>query len=254
MKKVFLLCIGLALSGLAVGQSVEYSLRLKGIGAFPSIQNTIFNPSRPPASSSFWGTTVSPDEVLRRTLVRPGAEAGLDITLNPDKRLHFRSGLHVQLFRYKVEEEVIERFPHHSTPAIASPSDRGVNTALVYTSVPIIAEYKVAPKLNAFAGGQAFLLTHSTQAYKAIRGDFNPSSPTYGTYWEEPVRDKSGNGFSRFHTAVTCGASYQLSSSIKFEASYMRGLTDIYTGSEGNRNSEFSAKMNAVSLGVIYKL
>ena len=281
MKKLLPPVAFLALSFSGLSQELQLHVLAKGNVSFPTINDeTYVRPLPLDLNSAYTAYYLTPADVDRQTVARPGLELGVGIKWQAEQKWHVHTGFRLQLIRYCIEPEysIPDVGPYaymidstygslHSNPFgtlygvdVSRPnpspgvagqiSDPGVNTALAYGSVPLLVEYRLNRLLSLNAGIELSALLFARQSYFTLQWQY-PSA----TVTEKRITDTDKSGFSTFQTNLRAGVDCRLTERIALEVSFSHGLMNVYNNRDGmDKNGAFESRMRSVSLGLSYRV
>ncbi len=261
MKKIVFLCISLAISSISLAQTIKFSGILKGTASrlhFSDIND-------PTSSNSGYTTTYYQLRAADfNSRMRPGFEAGVGLETKPEKRLHFRTGLMLQQQRFTleiIEENSSPTSPYPTTPGrpmgghwagtdytFVQPVNYEKNrNALLYASVPLLAEYRVFNNLNFLAGAQVAALVSATHKAEVTYATYTSAEPNTPTYHTETVSTNMKEHYAPIQVAALLGANYPINSLFTVEVNYSRSLHELNKTSSSN----YRTRMSTVSMGLL---
>lgn len=281
MKKyVFLIALSLSLRA-GFGQNLQIDFQLRGNASFPTINDeTYVRPLPIDLNSAYTAYYLTPADVDRQTKARPGLDLGVGLKWNPPQKWHFYTGFRFQLIRYRFEPQYsipdvgpyadqidstygslhgnpfgtlygVDVSKPNPSPGVAGQlSDPGINTTLVYGSVPLLLEYRLNRLLSLNAGVELSALLFARQSYHTLQWQY-PSA----TVVEKRVSDTDKSGFSNFQANIRAGIDCRLTEKISLGISFSRGLLNVYNNAdETDKNAAFKSRMQSVSLGFSYRV
>lgn len=281
MKKQVCLIALLPLIQTGFGQKLQIDFQFNGNIAFPTINDeTYIRPLPVDLNSAYTAYYLTPADVDRQTVARPGLEMGVGLKWKPENKWHFNTGFRLNLIRYRIEPEfsIPDVGPYadmidstygslHSNPFgtlygvdVSRPnpspgvagqiSDPGVNTALIYGFVPLLVEYRLNRLLSLNAGMELSALLSARQSYYTLQWQYPAATVT-----EKRITDTDKSGFSTFQANLRAGVDCRLTENIALEVSFSRGLMNVYNNKdETDKNGAFKSRMRAVSLGFTYRV
>lgn len=273
MKKTYCLLAFLPCFYGVFGQNLQFNVLLKGNTTLPTINDeTYVRPLPVDQSSAYTSYYLTPADVSRKTLARPGVDLGVELTWKPEHKWHFNTGLHVQLIRYRIEQVYkipdIGPFSHlvdsingvplgdlyssgnikpASSPAVVGQlSDTGINTDLIFVSIPFALEYGIGKRFQVSSGIELLTLLSARQTYKRLLWNATAVGVS-----EIQVSDTDKSGFSPFQANVRFAAGCRLTEKISVHLSFAAGLANLY-----NHASEpaFTSRLRTVALGLSYRV
>lgn len=277
MQKILCLIAFLPLSHAGYGQNLQVNFLAKGTLAFPTINDeTYIRPLPVDQNSAYTSYYLTPADVDRSVVAKPGIELGIDLKWKPENKWHFSAGLRVQLTRYRIEPEYnvpdigifgeyIDSLkgtpygaiygntrPNPSPVTAVQLSDHGINTSLFYASLPLMLEYRIGKSFSLSGGMELSALLFAQQTYNALFYTFAVPAPVIS---EQQISDTEKSGFSTVQTNLRAGIHYRLHEKISLDLSFSRGLRNIYSNTAATaKNSTFDSRLRLVALGCSYTI
>lgn len=277
MQKILYLIAFLPLSHAGFGQNLQINFVAKGTLAFPTINDETFvRPLPVDQNSAYTSYYLTPADVDRSVVARPGIELGIDLKWKPENKWHFSTGLKVQMTRYRIEPEYkvpdtgafgeyIDSLrgtpfgtlygytrPNPSPVTVVQLSDHGINTNLFYASLPLALEYRISKSFFLSGGMELSALLFAQQTYYTIVYRFAVPAPVIS---EQQISDTEKSGFSTVQTNLQAGIHYRLHEKITLDLSFSGGLRNIYSNTAANaKNGSFNSRLRLVALGCSYAI
>ena len=274
MKKLFGVIALLPLLYGGSAQNLHLNLQASGNVSFPTLKDERFEvPVVLDANSAYTTYYVTPADVDRRTVARPGMEVGVGVKWKPENRWHFATGLRMQWVRYRMETEVglLETGISDSLSILSVPfgtfyggsagarpsvagtgqlSDNGLNTGLVFATLPLLLEFRLNHKINFSAGVELSGLLLARQTY--LRQVWDART---GLISEQRFTDTDKKDFSTIQAGIRAGVQYRLSDKITLDASFAAGLSNLYSKPDDtNKSGGLTARLRGAALGLAYRL
>ena len=200
-------------------------------------------------------------------------EVGVVVKWKPENRWHFATGLRMQWVRYRIESEytLVETGFTDTISIVGTPfgtlyggagagrpplspgkplSDSGVNTGLVYATLPLLLEFRLNHKINFSSGVELSGLLLARQSY--FRQVYDART---GGISEQRFTDTDKKDFSAIQAGVRAGVQYRLSNKITLDAAFVAGLSNLYSKPDDmNENGGLTARVRGAALGLAYRL
>lgn len=280
MRKFSCLIALLPLFHTGFGQNLRINFLAKGNLTFPTINDeTYARPAPVDSNSAFNAYYLTPADVDRKSMARPGIELGIDLKWKPQIKWRFSTGFRVQLMRYRIEPEykvpdaglyknyidsisgtplgaIYGSSSTNSKPApsiVGQLSDLGINTTLFYGSLPLMLEYQINKTFFLSAGMEMSALLFARQVYNGALYTF--TTPGVLSISEQQISDTDKTGFSTFQANMHTGVHYRLSDDITIDASFSGGLLNMYSNANlTGKNANFKSRLRSVALGCSYTI
>jgi hypothetical protein len=271
MQKLLITLLMLCTTGTCIGQTIEYTAIFK----VNASTLTFSDPNHPSASHYDVGAMVpllaNSSSVI--SIMKPGAEAGLGMSIPLLKKLHFRTGLSLQVMNFKTVSETYYAYVLHSKngsrlsyPYFLRPGDieeaklsrqQTISHRIWSMSIPLLALYNINSKIGFFGGVQISASTgllkeiQTTEKYTVEKkGTIYPVKTNSETFVYEYHYTESGRSeISLLQLGAIMGANYRLTNELSLEASYQRGLNSYI-----RYENDLKIKLNSLSFGITYKL